>query len=510
MVSRGGVDRLFIGGQWVPGAGEVLEVVSPTTEQVIARFPSASTADVDAAVRAARRAFDDGPWPRMPPAERLTRVRELGRLLQEAHETIAQLITDEMGCPITQSRAIQATNPVRVIDAYLDIARDYPFRSVRRSKSGNALVTREPVGVVAAIVPWNVPLGISTQKVIPALIAGCSVVLKPAPQTPLDAYVFAELAEKAGFPDGVLNVIPAERESSEHLVTHPGVDKVTFTGSTAAGRRIAALCGQDLRRFTLELGGKSAAVILDDADLDQAVEALRMGAFRNNGQVCSLKTRLLVSSRHQQELLERMEALVASMPVGDPHDEATQIGPLVSDRQRNTVEGYISSGRAEGARVVVGGGRPQDLDRGWFVEPTVFAGVTPEMTIAQEEIFGPVVAVMTYDDESEAIAIANNSAYGLHGAVFTSDLEHGLRVASRIRTGVVELNGNPIGLHAPYGGFKHSGIGRENGPEGLDSYTELRSVGLPADLAASLSQGPSDALPAPHAQPVPPNVPAEH
>jgi aldehyde dehydrogenase (NAD+) len=510
MTSQGQGDRLYIGGRWVPASGEVLEVVSPTTEQVIARIPAASPADVDAAVRAARRAFDEGPWPRMPVVERMTHVAELRRLLQEAHETVAQTITDEMGCPIAQSRMIQATNPVRVIDAYIDIVRDYPFRSVRRSDSGHALVTREPVGVVGAIVPWNVPLGISVQKVIPAVIAGCSVVLKPAPQTPLDAYLFAELAEKAGFPDGVLNVIPAERESSEHLVTHPGVDKITFTGSTAAGRRIAALCGQDLRRVTLELGGKSAAVVLDDADLDQTVEALRLGAFRNNGQVCSLKTRVLVSSRRQQELLEGMEALVTSMPVGDPHDEATQIGPLVSARQRDNVEGYISSGRAQGASVVVGGGRPKDLDRGWFVEPTVFAGVTPEMTIAQEEIFGPVVAVMTYDDESEAIAIANNSAYGLHGAVFTNDLEHGLQVATRIRTGVVELNGNSIGLHAPYGGFKQSGIGRENGPEGLDSYTELRSVGLPADFAASLSPDPSEALRASHPQRIDPNPPVEH
>ncbi|MEV6639586.1 aldehyde dehydrogenase [Amycolatopsis sp. NPDC051371] len=487
MVRQDRADRLFIGGRWVSGTGEVLEVVSPATEKVIARVPSASKADVDAAVRAARLAFDDGPWPHTPLAERLDRIRELRRLLADNQETIARLITDEMGCPITQSRAVQATNPLRVIDAYIDIAHDYKFREVRRSETGNALVTREPVGVVAAVVPWNVPLGISAQKVVPALIAGCSVVLKPAPQTSLDGCLFAELVEKAGFPDGVVNVVPAEREASEYLVSHPGVDKVTFTGSTAAGRRIAALCGQDMRRVTLELGGKSAAILLDDADLGQAVETLRMGAFRNNGQICTLKTRLLVSSRREQELLERMEALVASMPVGDPQDEATEIGPLFSARQRDTVEGYLSAGRAEGARVVVGGGRPRDPGQGWFVEPTVFAGVTPDMTIAQEEIFGPVVSVMTYEDEQEAIATANDSQYGLSGAVFTGDLEHGLRVAGRLRTGVVELNGSPIGLLAPFGGFKHSGIGRENGPEGLDSYTEPRSVGLPENLAVSLS-----------------------
>ena len=414
-------------------------------------------------------------------------LRELRRLLAENQEPIAELITDEMGCPITQSRTIQAVNPVRVIDAYLDIAQDYPFRSIRRSDTGNALVTREPVGVVAAIVPWNVPLGISMGKIVPAVLTGCTVVLKPAPQTPLDAYYLGELIRQAGFPDGVVNIVPAEREASEHLVSHPGVDKVTFTGSTAAGRRIAAICGNDLRRVTLELGGKSAAVILGDADLDQAVEAMRLGAFRNNGQVCTLKTRVLVPQVRQDEFLQRLEALIDSMPVGDPHEDSTQIGPLASSRQREIVENYIAIGNEQGATLVRGGGRPKQLDRGWFVEPTVFAGVRPEMTIAQEEIFGPVLSVLTYRDEAEAIEIANDSAYGLNGAVFTSDLDHGLEVASRIRTGVVELNGNPIGLRAPFGGFKSSGIGRENGPEGLDPYTELRSIGLPPDYASSLA-----------------------
>jgi acyl-CoA reductase-like NAD-dependent aldehyde dehydrogenase len=265
------------------------------------------------------------------------------------------------------------------------------------------------------------------------------------------------------------------------------VDKVTFTGSTAAGRRIAALCGNDLRRVTLELGGKSAAVVLEDADLDQAVESMRMGAFRNNGQVCTLKTRVLVPETRQAEFLDRMTAMVDSMPVGDPHEDATQIGPLVSSRQREIVEGYIASANQQGATLVTGGGRPERFDRGWFVEPTIFAGVRPDMTIAQEEIFGPVLSVLTYRDEAEAIAIANDTPYGLNGSVFTSDLAHGLDVAAQMRTGVVELNGNPIGLRAPFGGFKSSGIGRENGPEGLDPYTEVRSIGLPPDFASSLA-----------------------
>jgi aldehyde dehydrogenase (NAD+) len=486
MVWQGPSDRLYIGGQWVPARGELIEVISPTTEQVIAQITSASAADMDLAVNAARRAFDDGPWSRMALDERLGLIEELRRLLEEKQESIAQLITDEMGCPITQSRTIQAVNPVKVIDAYVAIAREYPFQAVRRAETGHALVTREPVGVVAAVTPWNVPLGISTQKVVPALITGCTVVLKPAPQTPLTGYLLAQLVEQAGFPPGVVNVVPAEREASESLVSHPGVDKVTFTGSTAAGRRIASLCGHDLRRVSLELGGKSAAIILDDADLEKTVEAMRLGAFRNSGQVCTLKTRVLVSPRRKDELVERLEALTSSMPVGDPHETETEIGPLVSAMQRSRVESYIASGREQGATLVVGGGRPSHLERGWFVEPTVFSDVTPDMLIAREEIFGPVLSVIPYRDEAEAVAIANDTDYGLSGAVFTSDLSHGVKVASGIRTGVVELNGAPIGLSAPFGGFKASGIGRENGPEGLDAFTEVRSIGLPADFALSL------------------------
>ncbi|QYX76615.1 aldehyde dehydrogenase [Streptomyces akebiae] len=487
MMWEGRYDRLFIGGRWIPAHGEHLRVVSPFTEEVVAEVPSASLSDIDRAVAAAREAFDNGPWPRMPLEARMAVLRELRRLLAERQEPIAQLITDEMGCPITQSRAIQAANPVRVIDACLDLAPDYPFRSIRSAETGRALVTREPVGVVAAVVPWNVPMSISIQKVVPAVLAGCTVVLKPAPQTSLDAYLLGELIERAGFPEGVVNIVPAERESSEHLVTHRGVDKVSFTGSTAAGRRIAALCGHDLRRVTLELGGKSAAVVLDDADLDRTVEAMRLGSFRNNGQVCTLKTRVLVSEARQAELVERLRSLIDSMPVGSPYDEATEIGPLVSQRQRETVEHYIATGLKEGATLVTGGGRPGGLDRGWFVEPTLFTDVRPDMTIAQEEIFGPVLAVTTYRDEAEAVEIANNSPYGLSGAVFTSDPRRGLELASRIRTGVVELNGHPVGLKAPFGGFKASGIGREYGPEGLDAYTELKSIGLPPDLATSLA-----------------------
>jgi acyl-CoA reductase-like NAD-dependent aldehyde dehydrogenase len=414
----------------------------------------------------------------------LIRFRDL---YAEQQDVIAHLVTEEMGCPISLSPSIQATTPRLILEAYLELAPDYPFTAVRRAATGSAVVIREPVGVVAAVVPWNVPQSVSMQKLAPSLLAGCTVVLKPAPETPLDAYLRAELLQQAGVPDGVVSVIPADREVSEYLVTHPGVDKVTFTGSTAAGRRIASLCGQDLRRVTLELGGKSAAIFLDDADFDAAVESLRYGSLRNSGQVCSLKTRLVVSRRRERDLLDRLVTLLESMPVGNPSDPATQIGPMVSARQRHVVENYLQIGRDQGAQIVAGGGRPAGLDRGWYVEPTIFAGVQPGMRIAQEEIFGPVLSVLTYDSEDEAVAIANNSSYGLNGAVFTADLNHAIEIARRIRTGTVELNGNPAGLHAPMGGYKCSGIGREAGYEGFDPYVELKSIGVPRELADTIS-----------------------
>ncbi|UZX03000.1 aldehyde dehydrogenase [Arthrobacter sp. CDRTa11] len=480
-------ESIFIGGDWVaPATRDRIEVVSPWSEDVIATVPSGSREDVDRAVAAAQQALTAGRWPSMSLDERMAILKRFRGLLLERSEELAQLITAQMGCPITQSRTIQVVNPVGILEAYLETAETYPFRTLRRSANGQALVTREPVGVVAAVVPWNVPASLTAQKIVPALLAGCTVVLKPAPETPLDAYFVAQLLSEAGLPPGVVNVVPAEREVSEYLVTHPRVNKVTFTGSSVAGRRIAELCGHDLRRVTLELGGKSAAVILDDADLDAAVSALRLGSFRNSGQVCSLKTRLLVPSKLQDEFLERLNALIDTMPIGDPQDENTHIGPLVSARQRDRVEGYIATGIAEGARLVRGGGRPIGLEKGWFVEPTVFTGVDSDATIAQEEIFGPVVAVIPYQNENEAIAIANNSIYGLNGSVFTTDIERGLRAASRMHTGTVELNGNPAGFCAPMGGVKQSGLGREFGPEGIDAFVELKSIGIPKEIADSL------------------------
>jgi aldehyde dehydrogenase (NAD+) len=488
MVWQGNYEKLFIGGRWVdPASDEKITVISPFSERMVAWVPAGSRADIDCAVAAARDAFDRGPWPRAPLSERIDILRRVSRRLAEQQEEVASTVTEEMGCPITLSRRMQAANPRLMLDSFLELAPQYGWSSVRRSNTGQALVTREPVGVVAAVIPWNAPLSAAMIKTAPALLAGCTVVLKPSPEAPLSSYIFAEMLQDAGLPEGVVNVVPTDRDVSEYLVAHRDVDKVSFTGSTAAGRRIASLCGQDLRRVTLELGGKSAALILDDADLDAAIEHIRTLSLRNSGQVCSNKTRIVVSRAREAELKDRLVALLEVMPVGDPADAVTQIGPLVSESQRERVEGYIKCGREEGAKVLVGGGRPANLHHGWFVEPTIFTDVEPSMRIEQEEIFGPVLTVLTFGGEDEAVAIANNSSYGLSGSVFAADAEHALSVARRIRTGTVEVNGNPAGFHAPSGGFKSSGIGRELGPEGFDAYVELKSYGLPSALADALT-----------------------
>lgn len=487
MVWQGKYTNFFIGGEWVePATGDTIEVVSPFTERVLAQIPAGSRADVDRAVRAAREAFDGGPWPRMSLPERMDVVRRFGKVITEHRESIAKLITEEMGCPITQTVASQSGAAIALIDTNLDLVEQYAWRTVRRSNSGNALVTREPIGVVAAVVPWNAPLSVAMLKLVPALLAGCTVILKPSPEAPLSSYFLADMVQAAGFPAGVVNIVTADRAESEYLVTHPGVDKVSFTGSTLAGRRIASLCGNDLRRYTLELGGKSAAIVLDDADLDGAVQSLRTHSFRYNGQACTNKTRIIVSRRREKDLTDRLAAMVEGLRVGDPFDQSTEIGPLVSRQHRERVEGCIAAGREEGATVVVGGGRPAEFERGMFVEPTLFTNVTPDRRIAQEEIFGPVVGVLVVDDEDEAIAVANDSAFGLSGAVFGADPEHALTVARRIQTGTVEINGNGAGFHAPFGGFKHSGIGREAGVEGFDAFVELKSYGISPEVADTL------------------------
>jgi len=341
-------------------------------------------------------------------------------------------------------------------------------------------VTKEPVGVVGAIAPWNVPLFIAAAKLAPSLVAGCTVVYKPAPETPFDAFRLAEIFTEAGLPKGVLSVIPAGREVSEHLVKHPGVDKISFTGSGVGGKRIGGLCGERLKRCTLELGGKSAAIILDDADLSTAIPTLLPNAIMNNGQACISQTRILAPRARYDEVVDALVASVAGLPVGDPLDPETAVGPVVAERQRARIEGYFDSGREEGATVALGGGRPAGLDKGWFVEPTVFSNVDNKMKIAQEEIFGPVLVVIPYDGDEQAVEIANDSNYGLSGSVWTADNDRGLGIARQVRTGTYMLNGGtPIDFATPFGGYKESGVGREFGPEGLESFLEKKSISLP-------------------------------
>lgn len=482
-------DQLFIGGAWVApeGTGRI-EVISPATEEVVARVPDATEADVDKAVAAARQAFDHGPWPHMPPADRGAILAKVAEVITAEMVDMAETIAGEMGSPVSWAQLGQVLAPTMVFNYYASLAASFGFDEVRSGVlNPEVLVSKEPVGVVGAIAPWNVPLFIASSKLAPALAAGCTVVFKPAPETPLDAFRLAEIFADAGLPEGVLSVVPAGREVGEHLVTHRGIDKVSFTGSTVAGRRIGGLCGERLRRCTLELGGKSAAIILDDADLTATLVNLLPNALMNNGQACIAQTRILAPRSRYSEVVDALVEQVRSMVVGDPLDASTEVGPLVAARQRDRVEGYLRSGLEEGARVATGGGRPAGLTKGFYVEPTVFVDVDNKMKIAQEEIFGPVLAVIPYDGDDEAVSIANDSTYGLCGSVWTSDNDRGLGVARGVRTGTYMLNtGVPIDFATPFGGFKESGIGREFGPEGLETFLEMKSIGLPAGYTPSL------------------------
>jgi aldehyde dehydrogenase (NAD+) len=473
-------EHFYIDGGYVAPAGTAtIDVVNPHTEQVIARVPDGTTADIDRAVAAARKAFD-GEWSRTTPAERSAKIAALSAAINARMEEFAALISTENGSPYSFSIMGQVLSSTMVLDYYADLALTSPFEEMRSGLMGSVLVRREPVGVVAAIVPWNVPLFTAMLKIAPALAAGCTVVLKPAPETPLNAYLLSDCLGEAGIPAGVVNIVTAGREVGEHLVTHPGIDKIAFTGSTAAGKRIAALAGERLRRVTLELGGKSAGIILDDADLATALPALLGSSFMNNGQACVAQTRILASRDRYSEVVDAISEFAAAQIVGDPLDPATQIGPLVAQRQRDRVEGYIATAQQEGGKITTGGGRPAHMKTGWFVEPTVFTNVDPDSTLAQEEVFGPVVAVIPYDTPDEAVQIANNSQYGLSGTVFTNDIAAGLDIARRVRTGTFTINGFSLEFGAPFGGYKNSGIGRELGPEGLSAYLESKSICLPA------------------------------
>jgi betaine-aldehyde dehydrogenase len=475
--------RLFIGGEWVEPAGTgTIDVISPHSEELVGRVPEGTAADIDRAVAAARDAFDNGEWPRLSPEERIAAVQKFSEVYAAHIPDMAAVITEEMGSPITFSNLAQSPAPWMMLNTFLQIAGEYPWEERRQGVLGSdVIVRREPAGVVGAIVPWNVPQFVIMSKLAPALIAGCTIVVKPSPETPLDAFLMAELLEEAGIPKGVVSVIPAGREVGEHLVRHPGVDKIAFTGSTAAGRRIASICGEQLKRVSLELGGKSAAIILDDADLAATVEGLKFASLMNNGQACVAQTRILASRDRYDEVVDAVSGMVGALAVGDPQDEATEVGPLVAERQQERVEKYIAVGQEEGAKVAVGGnGRPSGVEKGWYVKPTVFSGVDNSMRIAREEIFGPVLAVIPFDDTDDAVRIANDSDYGLAGSVWTGDIDQGLDIARRVRTGTYGVNQYTMDFIAPFGGYKGSGLGREFGVEGLSHYVELKSIVPPA------------------------------
>ncbi|NYE48201.1 betaine-aldehyde dehydrogenase [Spinactinospora alkalitolerans] len=474
--------ELFIGGRRIPAKGtRRAEVRNPATGNYVGSAALASAADIDDAVAAARASFDAGVWAGAPPERRAAVLRAAADALDKRAPELARLITSELGCPIWFSERAHVPNPIRHLRYYADIAEDFDYDEHRTDGVNTSVVTREPVGVVAAVTPWNGPLSTPALKVAPALAAGCSVVLKPPPETPLSAHALADALSEAGLPEGVLSVVPGDRAEGEHLVGHPEIDKVAFTGSSAAGKRIMAACADRIARVTLELGGKSAAVILDDADVDAVVPALLPMALMVNGQACIAQTRLLVPRSREAEIVDALAQALGAQRVGDPMDPATMIGPMVSRRQRDRVEGYVRTGRDEGARVVVGGERPHlppELAGGWFVAPTLLAGVDNAMRVAREEIFGPVLAVIAYGDDDEAVSIANDSVYGLSGSVWSGDGDRAMAVARRMRTGMVSINGRPQSFGTPFGGFKQSGIGREMGPEGFTTYLETKSIAV--------------------------------
>ncbi|KAF0965647.1 aldehyde dehydrogenase [Rhodococcus sp. T7] len=471
-------DQLYIGGRWVTSqSGAETDVVEAATEQVLGRSALASAGDIDAAVEAARSALPG--WAGLSNTARADALDRFAAALRERGRDTARLVSRENGMPITLSNSVNGFGPALMVSYYADRIRSADNAETRPGQfGGRTIVRRGPVGVVAAITPWNYPQPLAAMKIAPALAAGCTVVLKPAPEVALDAFAFADAAHEAGLPAGVLNVVPADREAGAHLVAHPGVDKVAFTGSTAAGRAIGETCGRLLRPVTLELGGKSAAVVMDDADLDVFCRHLLDVSLVNNGQTCHASTRILAPRSRYDEVVDAVTATVRRLRIGDPLDKATDIGPLVSAAQRERVLGYIDAGRADGYRVTTGGGVPASQSVGWFVEPTVFAGVDNSARIAQEEIFGPVLTVTEYTGDDHAVAIANDSEYGLGGTVWTTDEQRGIEIASKIYSGTVGVNHYALDIDAPFGGVKASGLGRELGPEGLAPYYESKSIYL--------------------------------
>jgi betaine-aldehyde dehydrogenase len=471
-------DQLFIGGEWVaPSTDALIDVIAPATEELYVQVASAQDADVGRAVAAARDAFDNGPWPRMSHKERAAYLNAMADELKARSTDIAAIWPNEMGILHSMASAY-APGAAHFFRYYAGLADTFPFEEEHKTVSGAklGLLVREPVGVVGAIVPWNGPIMITAFKVAPALIAGCTVVIKGSPEAPGHALLMAEVAEKVGLPKGVINVVIADREASEALVRHPGVDKISFTGSSATGCHIASILGARMARYTLELGGKSAAIVLDDYDLGTAAKELAARACDMTGQVCAALTRVVVPGGRADDMADALGAEFKKVVVGDPFDPSTQMGPVATRRQRDRVEGYIEQGKAEGYRIAAGGGRPPHLNRGFYIEPTVFAGVDNHSVIAREEIFGPVLAVIPANDEADAVRIANDSIFGLNGAVFTNDIERAYSIARQMRTGTVGHNAHLADFTIAFGGFKQSGVGREGGVEGLYPYLETKTI----------------------------------
>ncbi|MFT3660767.1 MAG: aldehyde dehydrogenase [Gordonia sp. (in: high G+C Gram-positive bacteria)] len=464
----------FINGEFVPAhADGRIALIDPATEEVFGHTPDGDAVDVDAAVTAAGAALPA--WSALAPRERGDLLRALAEAFEKRIETVSALVSTENGTPISLARAMQTMVPANY-RYFAGLADAFEPEETRTTMTGDAVIVREPVGVVGAIVPWNGPQPLIAWKIGPALAAGCTVVIKPAAETGLDAYLLAESAVEAGFPAGVINVVTGGRETGAELVKHPGIAKIAFTGSTAAGRAIAEQCARDFKHVTLELGGKSAGILLDDVVLDDFAPFVMSACTPNTGQTCRALTRILAPRSRYDEVTEFLADTMKNIPLGDPRDAANFYGPLVNAAQRDRVENYLKLGKEEGARVVTGGGRPAGFDKGYYVEPTVFADVTNDMRIAREEIFGPVVVVLPYDTVDEAVEIANDSDYGLGGGVFSPDVEKATAVARRIVSGTVGVNSASFPMDAPFGGVKSSGMGRELGPTSLDPYLEYKTI----------------------------------
>jgi aldehyde dehydrogenase (NAD+) len=465
--------RLFIGGEFRE-ADKVEPVIEAATGDPLGDGSAATESEIDDAVAAARSALDG--WRSTPAAERADMLNRLADALAARAADTNRLCTRENGMPIRLSRGANGAFPATLLRYYADMIANAEDEEIRPSMIGHTIVRREPVGVVGAITPWNYPQALAAMKIAPGLAAGATMVLKAAPETALDALIYGEAAAEAGLPRGVLNIVAGGPAAGAYLVSHPGVDKVAFTGSTAAGRLIGEMCGRLMRPVTLELGGKSAAIVLDDADLDATIRGLKSASFVNNGQTCYLNSRILAPRSRYDEVVDAVAALAEGLTVGDPLDKATDIGPLVSSRQRDRVLNYIDMGKSEGAKLVAGGSVPADQPRGWFVAPTVFANVDNRARISQEEIFGPVLTVIPYENDRDAVDIANDTEFGLGGSVWSTDVERATQIARSVRTGTIGINDYQMDIAAPFGGVKASGIGRELGPEGLAAYQTLKSI----------------------------------